>query len=155
MAPFHRPQFQGVLLDSLPPSCHTHLSKRLEKYAESDDGSLELLFTDGSTSRCDILVGADGLKSSVRRSLLLEKAGNARRAGNVVAADSFEASIDPSWSGTTTYRAVIPAGKLVEKDPTHRVLQQQMQVGIEIPSPRPFQFANMMGQLCSTSAKMQ
>ncbi|KAI1854454.1 hypothetical protein JX266_000572 [Neoarthrinium moseri] len=51
-----------------------HISKKLERVDCTDGGPTTLcLFTDGSTYDCDILVGADGIYSTVRKILLGEE----------------------------------------------------------------------------------
>jgi salicylate hydroxylase len=72
-----------------------------------------------------VLIGADGLKSAVRRSLLGEKAKRAQSWSEVA---DITASIEPTWSGTIAYRALIPADRLKSRQPNHRALTQPMQV---------------------------
>jgi len=63
------------------------LGSRLVSLTEHHDG-VELRFDDGSTVRADIVVGADGVHSTVRESL-------------------FETA-EPSFTGKVAYRAVFP-----------------------------------------------
>ncbi len=53
-----------VLLDGLD----VRFGKRFERYTE--DGAVTLHFEDGTTAGCDVLVGADGIRSRVRRQYL-------------------------------------------------------------------------------------
>ncbi|MEU0883495.1 NAD(P)/FAD-dependent oxidoreductase [Lentzea sp. NPDC005914] len=53
-----------VLLDGLD----VQFGKRFERYEEGDD--ITLHFEDGSTASCDVLVGADGIRSRVRQQYL-------------------------------------------------------------------------------------
>ncbi|OJJ99878.1 hypothetical protein ASPACDRAFT_1856455 [Aspergillus aculeatus ATCC 16872] len=55
----------------LPPE-RMHASKKLERFDLNGDGSLTLHFADGTSHECDILIGADGLRSTVRRLILRE-----------------------------------------------------------------------------------
>ncbi|KAF4610492.1 hypothetical protein D9613_007229 [Agrocybe pediades] len=119
---FHRPDFQTVLLKRLPSSYKVHCSKRLRSYTQRQGGPINLLFEDGTQASCDVLLGADGLKSSVRRSLLGEKAQWAQSQNNWSEAADITAMIEPTWSGTNAYRALIPADRLRSRRPDHRVL---------------------------------
>ncbi|ANZ38742.1 hypothetical protein BBK82_24440 [Lentzea guizhouensis] len=53
-----------VLLDGLD----VRFGKRFERYEQGDD--ITLHFADGTTASCDVLVGADGIRSRVRRQYL-------------------------------------------------------------------------------------
>jgi len=131
---FHRSDFQQVLLRHLTSSCKTYCGKRLRTYTQQASEPIKLLFENGETAVCDVLVGADGLKSAVRKTLMTEKAHFAQSEGRrAEAADCF-ASIDPLWSGTNSYRALIPTDRLRAIYPNHRVLTQPMQVRAYIDS---------------------
>ncbi|KAJ4391058.1 hypothetical protein N0V93_004672 [Gnomoniopsis smithogilvyi] len=67
----HRPALLRELLEGTPTDC-MHTSKRLDKFVRKSDGSLELHFLDGTTHDCDILIGADGVRSTVRKWVLGE-----------------------------------------------------------------------------------
>jgi len=66
-----RAAFLQELLATVP-AARMHASKRLDKGDDDDDAAhgLTLHFTDGTTHECDILIGADGIHSSVRRLVL-------------------------------------------------------------------------------------
>jgi 2-polyprenyl-6-methoxyphenol hydroxylase-like FAD-dependent oxidoreductase len=68
---FHRGDFQAVFLNNVPDSVMIHTKKRLSSYTQDDFGVV-LNFEDGSTAKADILIGADGLQSRVRRRLVEE-----------------------------------------------------------------------------------
>ena len=125
---FHRADFQTVLLRKLPTSYRIHCSKRLRSYEQRHGGPITLLFEDGTSAFCDVLVGADGVKSAVRRSLLGEKASRAQSQNNWSEAADITALIEPVWSGTNAYRALIPADRLRSRQGNHRALTQQMKV---------------------------
>ncbi|KAK6835048.1 salicylate hydroxylase [Apiospora arundinis] len=66
-----RAAFLRQLLASVPPE-RMHTSKKLERVerAGGEGGSLALHFADGSSHECDVLVGADGIHSIVRKMIL-------------------------------------------------------------------------------------
>ncbi|KAJ3725042.1 hypothetical protein DFJ43DRAFT_585119 [Lentinula guzmanii] len=111
---FHRAQFQEVLAQHLPPSCRIHHSKRLKSYSQGRyGGPIRLSFEDGTQATCDVLVGADGIKSAVRSCLLREQAEFARYSGQpsnkILACKDYV-----SWAGSIAYRALIPVERLKE-----------------------------------------
>ncbi|KAI1387155.1 salicylate hydroxylase [Hypoxylon trugodes] len=63
----HRANFLQELLAGISHD-RMHASKKLEKVVQ--DGSVTLHFTDGTTHECDIVVGADGIHSTVRKLIL-------------------------------------------------------------------------------------
>ncbi|KAG6852996.1 hypothetical protein C0991_007678 [Blastosporella zonata] len=130
---FHRADFQRVLLRRLPKSCQTHCSKRLRSYSQRLSGAIEVVFEDGTTTTCDVLIGADGLKSAVRKSFLQEKASLARSQGRRAEAAKIESSVNPVWSGTNAYRALIPTEKLKQRSPGHKILSRPTQYIIAYP----------------------
>lgn len=112
----HRADVQQVFLKHLGPNCHIHLSRRLVSYTESKD-RIQLKFEDRSTASCDLVVGADGLNSVVRKLLLKKLSGDHTR------------SIKPSWSGSVAYRGLISSELLAQHLPGHRALKNPMMVG--------------------------
>ncbi|KAG2366450.1 hypothetical protein BDR07DRAFT_1396005 [Suillus spraguei] len=116
----HRKDLIDILKQDIPPSCTIHLNKRLTKYEKQSSGSLILYFADDSTSTTDVLVGADGIHSSVRKTLF-----------ETIDPDSVDPSkirhySNPSWTGTLVYRSVFPAEKLSKLDPNHVALKDFM-----------------------------
>ncbi|KAF8229500.1 FAD/NAD(P)-binding domain-containing protein [Tricholoma matsutake] len=109
---YHRPDFLQVLMEHLSPSHNAHFSKRLHSYTEQPSGQIKLYFMDNSTATCDILIGADGLKSAVRKSLLTERSKQAAKAGRLAEAEDFLQKINPSWTGIVAYRGLVSAEKL-------------------------------------------
>ena len=87
-----------------------------------------LSFEDGTSTSCDVLIGADGLKSAVRASVLQERAYWAQSEGRPKEASELLAAIQPIWSGTVAYRALIPAEKLSALSPHHGALKTPTQV---------------------------
>ncbi|MBX9579113.1 MAG: FAD-dependent monooxygenase, partial [Gemmataceae bacterium] len=64
----HRADLQATLADALGRE-HLHLGRECVGY-DQDAGGVTARFADGSTERGDVLVGADGLRSAVRRQML-------------------------------------------------------------------------------------
>lgn len=67
----HRAAFLHELLADVPKE-RVHASKKLDKIHRNSDGSITLYFSDGTTHECDVLIGADGIHSTVRRFILGE-----------------------------------------------------------------------------------
>lgn len=90
----HRGDMHALQISVLDPA-RLHFDKRLESVV--DDGSgVDLFFADGTRTRADIVIGADGINSCVREALLgVEK---------------------PHYSGWVGHRALIPAHKLSKFD---------------------------------------
>ena len=131
----HRAAFLRELLASVPPE-RMHASKKLDRveYCSSDGSPITLYFTDGSTHECDILVGSDGIHSTVRRLIVGESdpAAYPRNTGwwavmTLKPYQEAQASIgagpvdiedarDYSWVGDGTYllHNVLNQGQLVQ-----------------------------------------
>ncbi|PVI06070.1 mannitol 1-phosphate dehydrogenase [Periconia macrospinosa] len=62
----HRARLLEVLVSMIPEGT-TSFNKQFEKVEENPDGTLELHFSDGSTSTARSVVGCDGIRSKVRR----------------------------------------------------------------------------------------
>lgn len=121
---FHRAEFHDVLIHHMSSRCNTHLSKRLRYYMwpPHSMGPIQLIFEDKSTATCDILIGADGIKSMVRMSMLQEQAGRAEQHGEFAEAADLRNRVQPRWSGVIVYRALISAEELRRLSPGHRLL---------------------------------
>lgn len=127
----HRVEFQNALAHHLEQEAiTTHFGKRLLKYTSEDDGSVLLHFRDGSTERYDVLVGADGIHSATRQTMIQLATDEARATGNdgLVQDLSRPGVKDPVWSGTVAYRSLIPSEKLRELNPNHGTLYAPVNV---------------------------
>jgi 2-polyprenyl-6-methoxyphenol hydroxylase-like FAD-dependent oxidoreductase len=78
-----------------------HFGKKLDRYRELPDGTVLAEFADGTTATGDVLVGADGMGSTVRRQLLpsveILDTGVSGVIGRTTMTDRFAALV-PGWS---------------------------------------------------------
>lgn len=123
----HRAEFHEVLLNHLSSRCRTLPSKRLESYVQRPGAPIMLRFQDGSTATCDILIGADGLKSAVRKTMFHEAAMWAESQHRNADAAQLRSLTEPRFSGVFSYRALIPGARLSGISPQHRVLSSAVQ----------------------------
>ncbi|EKM50052.1 uncharacterized protein PHACADRAFT_264550 [Phanerochaete carnosa HHB-10118-sp] len=123
---FHRPDFQRIVLQHLARSCRPHTSKRLVSYTQPSSASepIQLFFQDGTTATCDLLVGADGVKSRVRACMIKEVADDLRARGDSITASKVMQSAAPVWSGMMSYRTTAPSEALQKRYPNHRLLKE-------------------------------
>ncbi|KZP19639.1 FAD/NAD(P)-binding domain-containing protein [Athelia psychrophila] len=117
---FHRASFQKAIISHLPPTCTSHFGKRLVSYDDPASGPITLHFKDGTTAECDVLVGADGIKSTVRAIMY----SNLAKEGKVTQEEASEPN--PVWSGTVAYRGLISKERLEAKIPGHRALTRDV-----------------------------
>jgi salicylate hydroxylase len=87
-----------------------------------------LHFQDGSTATCDILIGADGLKSAVRKTMYQEAATSAESQHRNADAAELRGMSKPRFSGVFSYRTLIPTERLSSISPQHRVFSSAIQV---------------------------
>jgi len=118
-ATYHRADLQEILLNHVSSSVHCHLNHRLVSYKEEKE-QIQLEFKNGETTSCDILVGADGINSVVRKVFLAKKRG--------INSSSEEALINasPVWSGTSVYRGLVKSEVIKRELPNHRALTTPM-----------------------------
>lgn len=65
--------FRAVFLDALVPlleSSRAHFNKRCIGTQELPNGKMQLTFTDGSQVEADVVLGADGIRSAIRKSVV-------------------------------------------------------------------------------------
>lgn len=108
----HRAVIQEILLNHLSASIRCHLSSRLISYDEIPGSQVQLVFENGSTTTCNLLIGADGIKSIVRKKFVADHHSESGQVPNA----------DPMWSGTFVYRSVIESKLISEQMPNHRIL---------------------------------
>lgn len=93
----HRADFLDALASDLPEGV-AQFNKRAE-FIEQTDKEVRVRFTDGTDAYCDVLIGADGIKSKVREHVL---------------AGLDAAPAEPRFSGTCAYRGLVSAQALRE-----------------------------------------
>ena len=80
-------------------------------YQDSGAGPITLNFKDGTVATCDVLVGADGIKSSVRANMYEGLATQWEEASGSCSNERSEAirrNVNPTWTGQVVYRSLIP-----------------------------------------------
>ncbi|KAI0750647.1 FAD/NAD(P)-binding domain-containing protein [Daedaleopsis nitida] len=115
---FYRPDLQKVLLEQLQTTHTIHLRKRVEAYVQPEDSTrpIELQFQDGTTATCDVLIGADGVRSVVRGVMYSGLANAALAAGKTEEADRLRSCVPAVFSGFITYRMLVHKTSLSEED---------------------------------------
>ena len=113
---FFRADLQRVLLEHLLPKNKVHLNKRLVSYRQLLDGSeaIEILFDDGSSALCDVLLGCDGIRSRVRENMYTQLADQAQAKGKNDEASKLRSHIAPVFSGEIVYRCLVRKDTLPE-----------------------------------------
>ena len=110
MCMIHRVRFLDEVA-SLVPKQRTSFGKRLDRFENLAD-SVQMHFFDGTTTEASIVIGCDGVKSKVRRSL-------------------FGLESDAKFSGKYAYRGLIPMQKVVDQLGEELARNAQMYVGYE------------------------
>ena len=104
------------------PDRVAHLRKRLSDYTCLRSGGYQLNFADGTTAECDVLIGADGVRSVVRRRMF-EDAAKAR------GQPALLKHIEPFFSGTVAYRVLVPRERFLEVNgKMHPAMKEAMMV---------------------------
>lgn len=107
-----------MLQAKLNEHCTIHTGKHLARYDDPNTGPITLYFRDGTTAQADVLVGSDGVHSSVRATFF----------GNLATTDPSQAEkyiqcMDPKWCGTYAYHHHLPTSKIREINPDHPALK--------------------------------
>lgn len=129
----HRVEFQTVLARHLgKDAVTTHFHKRFSHYILEDKGGVSLYFRDGSTAKCDVLIGADGIHSATRRTMIALASEEAQRNDNDEMVEMFAMPgvKDPIWSGSVAYRTLVDSEKLKKLNPSHSALVRVQNVSL-------------------------
>lgn len=94
MQSVHRAHFLDELVKGIP-AYRAHFNKRLQHLEETEDG-VTLYFKDDTTATADVVIGADGVHSTVREFLIGAEAAK------------------PVFSGSVIYRGLVPMDKAIE-----------------------------------------
>ncbi|KIJ63558.1 hypothetical protein HYDPIDRAFT_168382 [Hydnomerulius pinastri MD-312] len=115
-----------VLQRHLPANCTLHFRKRLVTYASNDSSdvsSIVMRFSDGTTASTDVLIGADGIRSAVRKIMFEDIARSRPETLDIERLDEW---INPSWTGVLVYRCVFPTERLVKIRPDHPATREMI-----------------------------
>lgn len=117
---FHRADMQKVLVANLKSPQVLHLGKRFVSSKQlNENAAIEVAFQDGTTATCDILVGCDGIRSTVRATMYSQLADTASAEGNEAQAEVLRSRIPPKWSGAVVYRCLIRKDTLTDEAARH------------------------------------
>lgn len=106
-----RADFLDALVSLIPPGI-AHFGKRLVSLSENPTG-VDLFFEDGTSATADVVVGCDGIRSSVKE---------------FVVPDEYRQSL-PRYSGMYGYRAVLDMETIVKAVGDHRARVSSMYLG--------------------------
>ena len=95
MQSVHRADFLDELVKAVP-SQHANFNKRLQQIEDKDGSPIVMRFDDGTSATADVVIGADGIHSNVRKYLL----------GNEAA--------QPVFTGYVAYRGIVSMDTAVE-----------------------------------------
>ncbi|KAF8558629.1 FAD/NAD(P)-binding domain-containing protein [Imleria badia] len=121
----HRQQMVAILERNLPASCTVHSKKRLVNYTESEQedvhsmSPIRLEFADGTIATTDVLVGADGIRSAVRKTMF-----EAASKDNGDERSDLKQYIDATFTGMCVYRALVSAETLRKENPENIALKE-------------------------------
>ncbi len=118
---FFRAELQKVLLEHLLLKNQVRLNQRLVSYVQLlQSNGLELLFEDGTTAACDVLLGCDGIRSRVRATMYSKLLDDAQAQGKPDEAEKLRSHISPVFSGEVVYRCLIRKDALPQGVAEHR-----------------------------------
>jgi hypothetical protein len=124
---FSRSKLLDVLVANIPKD-RVQFGKKLISYEHEhgETGEITLHFSDGTSARCDVLIAADGIHSVIRKQMY----NDAAAAKDAALGSHFDVEkfIEPTWTGTTAYRSLIPTEELRKVCPNHSILKEPQMV---------------------------
>jgi len=108
------------------PAGVAHFGKRLSSYSKENSQThapIKLHFSDDTSSICDVLIGADGIKSCIRAQVYGQTAQLKHDPGLLD-------YIQPIWTGTMAYRGLIDVEAIPKtaNGTLHRAIQNPIMV---------------------------
>ncbi|PIL34430.1 hypothetical protein GSI_03205 [Ganoderma sinense ZZ0214-1] len=105
---------QQVLTKHIGGDDAIHFSKRLTSYESetSPTAPITLHFKDGTTATCDLVIGSDGVRSAVRRTMFTDLANHAENQGQTDEAAQLREMVEPVYSGQLAHRGIAPSSAL-------------------------------------------
>lgn len=128
---YHRAELINIFKLHLPKHHRTHFGKRLVSYEDNSSDPVVLHFKDGSTAKCDVLIGADGIKSVVRTTLFGRRS---EKEGDPQKSENYKQYVEASWTGITVYRALVSRDALEAESPDHVALLSPTYVSVYVVS---------------------
>lgn len=126
----HRGEFLQMFASRIKSTrCQTHFFKKFRSYETLEDGQVAIQFADGTETKCDILIGADGVRSTVRQAMYTKFEQRALAQGqSAEESKKFRFYIPPKWSGELLYRCLVTKEDLQKTHPDHISLKTQLYV---------------------------
>ncbi|KXN91261.1 Salicylate hydroxylase [Leucoagaricus sp. SymC.cos] len=113
-----RPIILEMLQSKIGSMCTVHTSKNMKSYSVLESGIISLQFADGTTAEANVLIGSDGVHSATRRAMFTHMANKFSNPEKMLS------YIDPVWSGTICYRAMVSVDRVKMINPKHQALIQ-------------------------------
>ena len=130
----NRRHMVAILERHLPASCTLHPKKRLVNYIEPEQDThwtspIRLEFEDGTTATTDVLVGADGVRSAVRKTMFEAASKDAS-----VDKPDLKQCIDAAFTGMSVYRSLVSTEMLRKENPENMSLKEVTVVRVQLHS---------------------
>lgn len=129
----HRQHMVAILERHVPASCKAHFKKRIVNYVEPEQDAhsmspIKLEFADGTTATTDVLIGADGIRSAVRKTMFEAAASEDDRFDDT----DLQQYIDATFTGMFLYRGLVSTETLRKEEPGNITLKELKAVSIHL-----------------------